>query len=201
MCPAWGGGAGCFECTEVWSRLSSKLLGCFQVDGYELLLQQDLHPVYLGQQGESAAESPFHFYSEGKAPGWFMEPLRRLHRKWLCKIHAPQGQQQGPRSGSHSAGTEAAARPLPAGTSGGAVCSSVKIKPQRHRKKGWRSDETLSFFFFQNENTSILPDYQSNYVHWKKKKKKLQRIWNNKQKSIVWKRGVGYNYIYGGETW
>ena len=145
--PGLGRGAVCFKWTEVWSRLSSELLGCFQVDGYELLLQQDLHPVYLGQKGESAAESLFHFYSEGKAPGWFMESLRRLRRKLRCKIHAPQSQQRGPRSGSHSAGTEAAARPLPAGTSGGAVCNSVKIKPQQHIKKGWRSDETLSFFF------------------------------------------------------
>ena len=56
----------------------------------------------------------------------------------------------------------------------------------------------VNFFSPKNENIFFLPDYQSNYVHWKKKKF-FQIIQSNKQKSTV-PFLEDYNYLYSGET-
>lgn len=132
--------------------------GVFRWLDKNLLLQQDLHPVYIQQQGESEAESPLHVYREGKAP-WLIYGAAQAgyQRKLLCRIHRPRGEKSGLRAQAHLAGTEAVTRQIP---NRDFWRSSVQQCENQAKTKYTERIKVLGDlvnFFPQN-------DYQSNYA-------------------------------------
>ena len=87
-----------------------------------------IYALFTGSKEKVQLKVPFNFTVRARClvDLWgCSHGIKKIH----CTIHSPWGYQPGSRSGSYSGGTEAVTRPLPAGSSGGAMNNSVKIKP------------------------------------------------------------------------
>lgn len=160
-----------FWVEEGVSRLSSKLLGCFQVAGYKPSSSARFTPCLLSTVRRKCGwKSPSLLQWGCSLPGLWACSFRhhRHYRQLLCRIHPLPGKQcgaevRGTFSRNQGQWPNSQLRLLEED------CAIVlETMPRQNIRKGWKSYETVNVF--QNKKSSFLSDYASNCAHWGKKR-------------------------------